>query len=131
MNSKQGLLIIILGMGLLMNSGCAAVLVGGAAAGGAGAVLYIKGELHSTEDVSLDRAWNATQAAIKDMGFTVTAKDKDAVSAELVALTADNKKISIILNRKADNVTEISIRVGTFGDESMSRLILEKIRKRF
>lgn len=114
-----------------MNSGCAAVLVGGAAAGGAGAVLYIKGELHSTEDVSLDRAWNATQAAIKDMGFTVTAKDKDAVSAELVALTADNKKISIILNRKADNVTEISIRVGTFGDESMSRLILEKIRKRF
>lgn len=131
MNSKEGLLIIILVTGLLMNSGCAAVLVGGAAAGGAGAVLYIKGELHSTEDVSLDRAWNATQAAINDMGFTVTAKDKDAVSAELVALTADNKKISIILNRKADNVTEISIRVGTFGDESMSRLILEKIRKRF
>ena len=131
MNSKQGLLIVILSMGLLMNSGCAAVLIGGAAAGGAGTVLYVKGELHSTEDVSLDRAWNATQAAIKDMGFNVTAKERDAVSATLVAFTADGKKIQIILNRKADNVTEIGIRVGTFGDESMSRLILERIRKRF
>jgi hypothetical protein len=127
MNSKQGLLITIVGMGLLMNSGCAAVLVGGAA----GTVLYVKGELHSTEGASLDRAWNATQAAIGDMGFTVTAKDKDAVSAELNAITADGKRIKIVLNREADNVTEISIRVGTFGDESMSRLILERIRKRF
>lgn len=131
MSSKQGLLIIILGMSLLMNCGCAAVLVGGAAAGAAGTVLYVKGELHSTEDVSLDRAWNATQAAIRDMGFIVTANEKDAVSGTLVALTADNTKIKIVLNRKADNMTEISIRVGTFGDESMSRLILERIRKVF
>ncbi len=100
MNSKQGLLIIILGMGLLMNSGCAAVLLGGAAAGGASTVPYVRGELHSTEGVSLDRAWDATQAAIKDMGFIVTAKDKDAVSATLVTLTADSKKIKIILNKK-------------------------------
>ena len=60
MSSKQVLLITILGMSLLMNSGCVAVLVGGAAAGTAGAVLYVKEELHSTEDVSLDRVWNAT-----------------------------------------------------------------------
>lgn len=131
MDSKQGLLITILGMSVLMSSGCAAVLLGGAAAGTAGTVLYVKGELHSTEDVSLDRAWDATQAAIKDMGFIVTTEDKDAVSATLVALTADSKKIKIILNRKTDKLTEISIRVGTFGDESMSRLILERIRKRF
>jgi len=131
MISKQGLLMAILGMGLLMNSGCAAVLLGGAAAGTAGTVLYVKEELHSSEGVSLDRAWNATQAAIKDMGFIVTTKEKDAVSAKLVALTADNKTIQIILNRETDNLTEISIRVGTFGDESMSRLILERIRKRF
>jgi hypothetical protein len=131
MISKQGLLMAILGIGLLMNSGCAAVLIGGAAAGTAGAVLYVKGELHSTEGVSLDRAWNATQAAIQDMGFIVTAKDKDAVSAKLMALTTDNTTIEITLNRNADNLTGISIRVGTLGDESMSRLILEKIRKRF
>ncbi len=131
MKSKQGLLITILGIGLLINSGCAALLFGGAAAGGAGTILYIKGELHSTEGVSLDRAWDATQTAIKDMGFTVTTEDKDAFSATLVAFTADGKKIQIALNRKADNVTEISIRVGTFGDESMSHLILERIRRRF
>ena len=65
------------------------------------------------------------------MGFIVATNEKDAVSATLVALTADNTKIKIVLNRKADNVTETSIRVGTFGDESMSRLILERIRKRF
>jgi hypothetical protein len=61
---------------------------------------YIKGELHSTERVSLDRAWDATQAAIKDMGFTVTTEDKDAFSATLVAFTADCKKSKLLLIEK-------------------------------
>ncbi len=128
MKNRVLLLSITLGIGLLMNSGCA-FLVGGAA--GAGTASYLKGELKSDEEVSLDRLWNATQIAIKDMGFTVKAKDKDSLSAKLAALTADNKNININLKRKSDNLTEIAIRVGRFGDESMSLHILEEIKKHY
>lgn len=131
MNYKKCLIMAILGISLLLNTGCAAVLLGGAAAAGAGTILYVKGELQSTDDVSIDKAWRATILAVDDLGFVVTSKEKDAVSARLTALTADNKEVKITLNRKADKVTQIAIRVGTLGDESLSRLILDKIREHY
>jgi hypothetical protein len=114
----------------LVNSGCAAVLLGGGAAAGAGTVLYVKGELQSVEEVPLDRAWNAANLAVKDMGFVIGNSEKDDLSGSLTAYTADNKKVQIKLKRRAESITEIRIRVGTFGDESLSRLILERIRER-
>jgi hypothetical protein len=123
--------ITLLGIISLINSGCAAVLLGGGAAAGAGTILYVKGELRSTEEVSLDTAWIATQAAIKDMEFVTGTAEKDAVSARLIAYTSDSREIKITLKTQSDKLTEIGIRVGTFGDESLSRLILENIRKRY
>lgn len=132
MRHGKWLLITLLGIISLINSGCAAVLLGGgAAAAGAGTVLYIKGELQSTEEVSLDTAWIATQTAIKDMEFVTGTTEKDDISAKLIAYTSDSREIQITLKRKTDKLTEIGIRVGTFGDESLSRLILENIRKRY
>ena len=62
MNYKQLLPTLMLGLSLLVNSGCPALLVGAAAGGAAatGAVKYVGGELRSTEEVSLNRAWKAT-----------------------------------------------------------------------
>ncbi len=128
MNKKVWLLTIILGMGLLMNSGCA-LLVGGAA--GAGTVAFLKGELKTNEDVPIDKLLNATRAAIKEMGFTIKKFEKEALSAKFVAMTADDKNITINLKKRNDYLTEISIRVGTFGDESLSKKILEEIRKHY
>lgn len=127
MKSKMWLTIIVV-IGLLMNSGCA-LLVGGAA--GAGTFAYLEGELKSDEEISLDRLWSATQKAIKDMEFTIKTKKKDSLSAKLVALTAEEKNINIDLKRKSDNITELSIRVGRFGDESLSLKILEEIKKNY
>lgn len=128
MNNKVGLMTIILGVGLLMNSGCA-LLVGGAA--GAGTVAYLKGELKTNEDVPINKLFNATQAALKEMGYTVKKFEKAALSAKFVALTADDKTININLKKRNDYLTEISIRIGTFGDESLSKQILEEIKKHY
>jgi RNA binding exosome subunit len=119
----------MLGLSLLFNSGCPAFLIGGAAGGGA--VGYFGGELKSTEEVSLNRAWNATQQAMKDLGFTITSKEKHALNSQLIAKGAANKRIKIKLNKQSNMLTEIRIRVGTFGDESLSLKILERIKKRF
>jgi hypothetical protein len=114
---------------LLFTQGCLLFVAGGAAAAGAGGYAYVKGEAVSTETVTLDRAWNASLAAMKDLEFPVTSQKKDALQAELTARDASDKKITVSLKKVSEKSTEIHIRVGTFGDESLSRVILDKIKK--
>lgn len=114
-------------LGLFL-TGCAAVLVGGAA--GVGTYAYIKGELKVTEAATLERTWSATQSAMKDLQFRVTTQQKDALQGRLVAKTASDKRIEIDLEKVSDTMTEVRVRVGTFGDEDLSRLIVQKIEKR-
>lgn len=129
MNYKKLFLPFMLGLSLVVNNGCPVVFVGGAA--GAGTVAYMGGELKSTEEVSLSRAWKASQAAMADLEFTTKEKAKDAFDAELKADGAGGKKIKVTLKKISDSSTEIRIRVGTFGDEALSLQILERIKKRF
>lgn len=132
MNWIRLLFLSSLVLSLLMNIGCpAAVIVGGGAAAGGASVAYIKGELKSTEQVSLNQAWQATQKAMDDLGFHITSRAKDAFDAELTASGARDKKVKIILKKISDTRTEVKIRVGTFGDQSLSAQILESIRRRF
>ena len=112
----------------LFLSGCAAVIIGGAA--GVGTYAYIRGELKVTENASLDRCWSASQEAMKDLQFSITTKQKDSLSGLLVARTAKDKKVEINLAKISDTMTEVRVRVGTFGDEDLSRIIVQKIEKR-
>ena len=117
---------------VILGAGCAAVLVGGAVAGaGVGTYAYVNGELKDTETVPLDKAWNASQAAMKDLEFPIITKTKDALQAEVKARTSGDKKILVKLKKVSDGVTEIRIRVGTFGDETTSQLILNKTKSHF
>lgn len=131
MNYTKFALILLLGLNVLISNGCPApvFLMGGAA--GAGTVAYVGGELKTVQKVSLNKAWNATQKAMKDLGFTITSKEKDAFNGQLTAKGAANKIIRIKLKRQSNMRTEIRIRVGTFGDESVSLEILERIKKQF
>ena len=104
-------------------------MAGGAA--GIGAIAFIGGELKSTEEVSLDRAWNATEKAMDEMGFTVKSKEKDALSARLIARLVSGKQTTINLKKESDRFIEISIRIGMFGNEFLSQRILDTIRKNF
>jgi hypothetical protein len=114
---------------LMIGAGCAVVVVGGAAAAGVGAYAYVNGECKATKSATLDRTWNATLAAMKALEFPVTSQAKDALEAELTARNASDKKITVKLKKLSDSVTEIRIRVGTFGDEALSRVILDKINE--
>lgn len=131
MKKQKLLILLLLAASPFILTGClAAAAVGGAAAAGAGTVAYIKGELKATEEATLDKTWEATVGAVDELDFLVINKIKDAVSAELEAKTADNKTVKIELTRVTENLTDISIRIGTFGDETLSRYILSKIEAR-
>ncbi len=118
--------IILLGIVLLSGGGCAALRGGGAAAG---TVAYVMGELRSMEEASLERTWEAAQKTMEDLEFIVTSKQKDVLTARLIARGANDKKIVIQLKKVSEDLTEVRIRVGTFGDESLSRLVLKRIKK--
>ncbi|MEY4385174.1 MAG: hypothetical protein RLY20_457 [Verrucomicrobiota bacterium] len=113
----------------LLFSGCAAVIVGAGA--GAGVYAYVRGEMKGNENHSLDQTWAATQAAMKDLQFNVSSQQKDALQARLIARTAMDKRIEINLTKITDNTTEVTIRVGTFGDQTLSHTIVQAIEKHF
>ena len=115
----------------LASMGCTAAWIAGGAAAGIGTYKYIKGELESTEKVSLDKAYQATQKAMEDLEFTITSKQKDAFDGEVIARRATGKKVTVKLKKQSDSVTGIKIRVGTFGDEYISKDILDTMKKYF
>lgn len=112
----------------LSGGGCLALAVGAAA--GAGTVAYVKGELQVVEDIPLDRAWTAAQATIEELQFNKTAERKDALQGRITAERADGSNVTIRLDSRNETQTRIRIRVGTFGDEAVSRTILDGIKRR-
>jgi hypothetical protein len=111
-----------------LNSGCFLVAVGAAGAAGAGTVAYIRGELDASVGGGVDAVDKAVNTALQQLQFAKINEGKSTVDAAITARTGQDKKIEIKLNRTAENLTRIRIRVGTFGDESLSRLLLEKIK---
>lgn len=126
MQTKKFLLatILITATGLLQ--GCMLAVVG---VGAAGTIAYIRGDLEAVEPESLDAVYEATLAAVKELELTVTEKPKDALEARIVVHDSQDRKITIKLKNTAENTTKLSIRVGTFGSETRSRLIYQKIRE--
>jgi hypothetical protein len=126
MRRKQIVLIILLVGAAVSLSGCVVAAVG---AGVVGTVAYATGDLEAVEAKKLDVVYDATLAAMRDLDLYVTKQTKDSLSAVIVARDAQDKKITIKLNAATSEVTELSIRVGAFGNEEKSRLIYKEIRR--
>ena len=129
MKAIKYLITPLLGLALLLQTGCALLLVGGGAAAGVGGYAYVKGELKAVERTSLDKAWEASVAAMKELQFSIASQSKDYLTGHLTARTAQDKKIAIDIKALPNGSTEIRIRVGTFGDEALSLVIVDTIKK--
>jgi hypothetical protein len=131
MRERTGLRALVLVGALLVTSGCEVLLVSiGGAALGAGAVAYVRGELETTLASPLARVHAASQGALDDLQFAVSSSDRDAVYGEIRALTVDDRRIKLEMNARGKEVTELRIRVGMFGDEEVSRRILDRLKAR-
>jgi hypothetical protein len=126
MRKKQVALVVLLVGAAVSLSGCVVAAVGAAAVGTA---VYATGDLEVVEAEKLDVVYDATLAAMRDLDLYVTKQTKDSLSAVIVARDAQDKKITIKLNAATSEVTELSIRVGAFGNEEKSRLIYKEIRR--
>jgi len=120
--------LVVTAVAALYFSGCSSTVINGN--GTTNTYIYSGGTMKGTENVSLDQAWSATQAAIKDLEFTVINQQKDALAARLTARTALDRKVEVELRRISDNLTEVRVHAGSFGDQSLSYTVVQAIQKR-
>ena len=109
-------------------SGCMLFALGAAGAAGAGTVAYVRGELSATLANKYDDVIAASNRAVGDLRLAKISERSDAFSAVIIARTAQDKKVTITITKSADNLCELKIRIGLFGDEPMARSILDKIK---
>jgi len=96
---------------------------------GTDAAVYSQGKLYAVSGQDLNSVYVATRAALQQLEIEVTETAKDVFYAKVVGKVADGKTVTIRLEPGADNVTELRIKAGTFGNEERSRVIYEKIQQ--
>src|SRR5262249_33061098 len=116
------------------SSGCLAAAIG-ACAGGAGicAHSYCQGKVSQVYIADLNDAFAATKAGVAESGLGTEKEKGDGAHVVLRSRTGDGSRIRIDLRRQPSRipaegpVTEIGIRVATFGDRPLSDRILYQI----
>ena len=63
--------------------------------------------------------------------MTADTTNEDALLAIFIVRTADNRKVEVKVTQLADSLSKVQIRVGAFGDESLSYPVLERINANF
>ncbi len=129
MNILKIFSLLILSLNLLIQ-GCMLLAVGAGAGAGVATVSYIKGELQTTYPTTLDRAWDATLGALKDLDIKVIHTERDKITGNIEARRNDGTKIKIELSQGGAGTTLLKIRVGIFGDETYSQTINSRIASR-
>lgn len=90
---------------------------------------YSRGSLRAVEAASMDQVWRASRAALNALDITELDAQQSALGAYLDGRTPELKKVSVKMMALSDDLTELKIRISTFGDEDLARLIYDKIQK--
>lgn len=125
--TRRTVLILLAGLLCWGMQGCAVLVAGSAAAGGTYA--YFNGQADQEYNAGIQRTFNASLAACRDMGIVVEKQSLNGDSGKITG-KLDGDRISIAQTLKADNVTLVSVRVGLLGNEEVSRRIHSAIEKR-
>ena len=102
--------------------GCLAVALGGGAVGAA----YVLGDIERTYPYPLDVVWAATEATLAELQLPPGFDSKDQLKARFDRRTATGDRIRITLAARG-SFTKLTLRVNTFGDKSMSHVIVHGI----
>jgi Protein of unknown function (DUF3568) len=115
-----------LGVLLAVLPACQAFTKGAAKEAGAS---YFLGKLEGPLEADVERAFAVAKKVVEDMGLHVDSSGVTEIDGEIVAYTARETKVHLELDAVTDTTCEVSIRVGSLGDEDLSLKIYERIRK--
>ncbi|NDV21978.1 DUF3568 domain-containing protein [Desulfovibrio sp. JC022] len=109
-------------------SGCAAIVLGGAAAGGT--YVYVTGQAKQKFNADLGSTFQAALKGCQSLGLKVEEKKKRLSDGSIKAVDVD-KDVFIDFTYVSTKVTEVTVRYGILGDEVASRRILTAINNNF
>lgn len=126
-NFKELFLGLALIMVLCVASGCVPLVLGVAA--GAGGVGYASGSLEQAFDRPVKDVYEASLAGLRERGLVVKDDDIERHLAKILFEFDDGKKGKIIIKAFTEKSSKIIIRVGIFGDEARSNMVLNSVLK--
>lgn len=128
MKKQEVILKILVVSTLAMLQGC--VVVAGGAAAAVGTVAYVRGDLESIMEEDITAIYESSKQAMRDLEIEIVGTDKDMLSAVVNGKGAEDKKIMIKMKRiEQGRLVKLTIRIGTFGDKTLSQIIYNKIHK--
>ena len=75
----------------------------------------------------LPKVWAAASSTLTEMGIEPRDKGHDYFGGLLRAKLYDRTSLAIELTRRTGDLTEVSVNIGTFGDQEKSEMIHSKI----
>jgi len=127
MNAGRYLVTVWLLPILLLGSCTTVAMVGVGAGAGVGSYSYVRGELALDYPYSLDDTWNASLKAVEKLDIQLVKQGRDSLGGKITGKRTDGKVLLIKVKNKGLGVTNVAVRVGTFGDREASRKIQETI----
>ena len=115
---------VVAGVMLWLQSGCLGLVAAGA---GAGTVAYIRGDLEVESAKPVEQVLAAIEQTCTELNFNIDKKETKAFTGTMVA-DGDFGRVVFKAKAKSPEKTEISIRVGPFGDKGASELIYEMLK---
>ena len=95
-----------------------------------GATAFIGGELHKAYKLPMEQVAEAARAAIESLKLRPGVDRINEHSIYLMAREENGREISMRLEPVSPVVTRLKIRVGVWGDQSVSDLVLHEIEAR-
>lgn len=114
-------------LAVTLQAGCGALLLVGGA--GTSAIAFATGELRVTEAVPLRTLEQATATAVETLRYDDPEALREPDRVHFRATTAGGDPVVIRLIARGPERTDVRIRIGVFGNEARSRLVLEQIRQ--
>ena len=108
--------------------GCAAPLVVSASAGllQEGASAYVNGQLQTAHKTPLDQSQEAMRRTLRELHLPILVDRTGDISGYLASKETDGDEISIRLEKVSCVATMIKVRIGLFGDQATSRLLIQE-----
>jgi hypothetical protein len=116
----------------LANGGCL-IIAAGAAGGAAVGYCYYKGKVCATYNARLADTWAATESALHELGMPIVKQEQQGDKGWFESRTSNGQHVKIHLQAQESKIpaegqlTQVCVRVGTFGDRQVSERVLDQV----
>ncbi len=113
---------------LFLLSGCAPLVVGGAAVGtaGAGTYYFARGTMQTDYKYPFEDVWEACEKTLASMR-AVDVQPLKEIGRGTINAVINDEKVQFVLSYRERSLTTVTVRVGAFGDKIASQMLQDKI----